>query len=111
MASDVLNRVQLCGPLVVRLNGVEIADAVRGAQGRALLAYLLLNRTRQVTRGEVVDLLWGPAPPPEYVVAVRALASKLRKALERTGAAGLPPGDTLRLHLGPDVRPDVEVAV
>ena len=103
--------VQLCGPLVIRLNGLDLAGSIRGAQGRNVFAYLLLNRTRRVTRSELAEVLWGPAPPPEHAVAIRALTSKLRTALEPTGAAALPTGDTLRLHLTADARVDVETAV
>jgi DNA-binding SARP family transcriptional activator len=111
MSDPGLTSVQLCGPLVIRLNGVDLAGSIRGAQGRIVFAYLLLNRTRQVTRGELAEVLWGPAPPAEHAVAIRALASKLRSALKPTGVAALPAGDTLRLHLTTDVRVDVEVAV
>jgi DNA-binding SARP family transcriptional activator len=103
--------VQLCGPLVIRLSGVDLADSIRGAQGRIVFAYLLLNRTRQVTRDELAEVLWGPAPPPEHAVAIRALVSKLRAALKPTGGATVPAGDTLRLHIEHEVRVDVEAAV
>lgn len=104
-------RVQLCGPLVVRLNGRDLASSIRGGQGRIVFAYLLLNRTRQVRRGELAEVLWGAAPPPEPAVAIRALLSKLRATLEATGAAALPTGDLLRLHLPADAEVDVEIAI
>jgi SARP family transcriptional regulator, regulator of embCAB operon len=104
-------RVQLCGPLVVRMDGRDVAGSIRGRQGRIVFAYLLLNRTRQVTRRELTDTVWGSAPPPEPAVAVRALLSKLRATLDATGVAALPTGDSLRLHLPPDAEVDVEVAV
>jgi DNA-binding SARP family transcriptional activator len=104
------SRVQLCGPLVVRLGGRDLAGSIRGGQGRTVFAYLVLNRTRQVTRGELAEVLWGPAPPPEPAVAIRALLSKLRATLEATGAAALPAGDLLRLHLPADAEVDVETA-
>src|SRR5262249_19152611 len=104
-------RVQLCGPLVVRLNGRDLAGDIRGAQGRIVFAYLLLNRTRRVTREELAEALWGAYPPSEPAVAIRALLSKLRATLESTGAAALPTGDSLRLHLPADAEVDVEIAV
>jgi DNA-binding SARP family transcriptional activator len=105
-----LRTVQLCGPLVVRLNGVDVVPSIRGGQSRVLFSYLLLNRARHVTRGELAEALWGPAPPAEHAVAIRALLSKLRRALEPAGAS-LPPGDTIRLQLAQEPRVDVEVAV
>jgi SARP family transcriptional regulator, regulator of embCAB operon len=105
-----MSNVQLCGPLVIRLNGVDVARSIRGAQSRIVLAYLLLNRTRHVTRSELAEVLWGPAPPREYAVAIRALVSKLRAALKPTGA-DVQPGDTLRLQVTRDPRVDVEAAV
>jgi SARP family transcriptional regulator, regulator of embCAB operon len=104
-------RIQLCGPLVVRFDARDIASSIRGRQGRIVFAYLVLNRTRRVTRGELGEALWGSAPPPEPAVAIRALLSKLRATLEATGAAALPAGELLRLHLPADTEVDVEVAV
>jgi len=104
-------RVQLCGPLVVRFNGRDLASSIRGGQGRIVFAYLVLNRTRQVTRGELAEVLWGPAPPSEPAVAIRALLSKLRATLQATDAATLPTGDMLRLQLPADTEVDVEIAV
>jgi hypothetical protein len=43
-------RVQLCGQMSVEIDGVEVAQGLRGRQVRLLLAYLLLNRTRAVGR-------------------------------------------------------------
>ncbi len=105
------SRIQLCGPLVARLNGSDVAASIRGTQGRTVFAYLVLNRTRQVSREELLDVLWGPAPPPEPAVAIRALVSKLRTALDATGVASLPSGDLLRIHLPADTHVDVERAV
>jgi DNA-binding SARP family transcriptional activator len=104
-------RIQLCGPLVVRLGGVDVAAAIRGAQGRIVFAFLLLNRTRQVRREELAEALWGPARPPEPEVAIRALISKLRTTLEATGAATVPTGEALRMHLPEGTEVDVENAV
>jgi DNA-binding SARP family transcriptional activator len=105
------SRIQLCAPLVVRLNGLDVTGALRGAQGRIVFAYLVLNRTRQVRREELAQVLWGPAPPPEPAVAIRAIISRLRTTLDATGAATLPTGDHARLHLRADIRVDVETAL
>ena len=50
-------RIQLCGRLSVELEGVEIADQLRGRQVRLLLSYLILNRSRPVGREELIGAL------------------------------------------------------
>jgi hypothetical protein len=43
-------RIQLCGRLVVELDGRRVEDALPDAKGRLLLAYLVLNRDRRMSR-------------------------------------------------------------
>jgi len=105
-----LNRIQLCGALVVRIEGADVTRALPGAQGRLLFAYLVTHRARQLTRGELSDLLWGDAPPAEAATALRAVLSKLRRALAVGARECLPPGELLRLSLAPDAWVDTEVA-
>ncbi|WP_329064907.1 AfsR/SARP family transcriptional regulator [Streptomyces sp. NBC_01429] len=50
-------------------------------QQRALLAALLLRDGRTATAGELIDALWGDAPPSQALAAVRTYASRLRKVL------------------------------
>jgi DNA-binding SARP family transcriptional activator len=104
-------RVQLCGHFVVRLDRLDLSRSIRGRQSRVVFAYLVLNRTRQVTRGELAEVLWGAAPPAEPGVAIRALLSKLRAMLQATNAVALPTGDLLRLDLPADAEVDVESAI
>jgi DNA-binding SARP family transcriptional activator len=61
---------------------------VRGAQPRAVLALLVVERARCVTRHEVADLLWGGRLPPHWAGAVRGVVSKVRRALARLGERG-----------------------
>ena len=56
-------RVQLCGELEARIGGRDIAPRLRGRQGRALFAYLVLHRERSVSRDELIDALWPTDPP------------------------------------------------
>jgi DNA-binding SARP family transcriptional activator len=84
-----VTRIQLCGTLTVQIDGVRIEHLLPGRQGRLLLAYLVLNRTRACSRDELLDAMWPVAPPSEADGALRALLSKLRRvlgdgALERT---------------------------
>lgn len=51
-------------------------------QQRALLAALLLREGRTATASELIDALWGEAPPSQALAAVRTYASRLRKVLD-----------------------------
>lgn len=73
--------VQLCGLLFVEYDGRSLADVLRGPQLQRLFAYLVLNRTRQVSRDELVAAVWGATAPKAWDVALSALFSKLRAAL------------------------------
>lgn len=51
-------------------------------QQRALLAALLLREGRTATAAELIDALWGEAPPSQALATVRTYASRLRKVLD-----------------------------
>ena len=74
-------RIQLCGRLSVEVDGVQLADGLRGKQVPLLLAYLLLNRTRHVGREELIGALWPDRAPISQDAALRTLLSRLRSAL------------------------------
>ncbi len=88
--------MQLCGRLVVEIDGRRVERELPGRQGRVLFAYLVTNRHRTIGRDEVLAAVWedgrdgGLAP----------LLSKLRR---------LVPLDGLRVDLEP-LRVDVEEA-
>ena len=103
-------RIQLCGALAATIDGSDIIQTLPGAQGRVAFAYLICNRTREVTRAELADALWGETLPPESGTALRALISKLRRALNSTGSECLPGGDLLRVRLPIDAWVDLEAA-
>src|SRR5436190_16751995 len=100
-------RIQLCGPLVVRIGDTDVSAQLPGSQGRLLLGWLVLNRMREASRDELTGLLWDGPVPDAAGTALRALLSKLRKAL---GDELLPAGAALRLRLPPDAWVDVEAA-
>lgn len=101
------SRIQLCGALVARIEGHDLAPALPAAQGRLLFAYLVVNRTRPSSREELADFLWGDEPPAAPAQAVRVLLSKLRTAVgpDRIADAAGP-----RLRLPSDVWIDLEAA-
>jgi DNA-binding SARP family transcriptional activator len=82
-----------------------------GRQGRLVLAMLVAERDRPVTRDALAQELWGDEPPPAWEKAVMALISKLRAVLRTAGLGE----DALatsfgcyQLSLPPDAWVDVE---
>lgn len=98
--------VLLLGPLEVRLDGKPVA--LPGGRARALLAVLALGAGHAVAVDHLIDLLWGPVPPPTATTALQGLVSGLRKRLEPgermpTGASSArraPPQLLLTRHPG-----------
>ena len=76
---DVVTEFCLLGPLLVRRGGVTLP--VAPGKQRALLAALLLSADRVVSLDELIEVLWGSAPPPSARVAVQNHVMRLRKAL------------------------------
>jgi DNA-binding SARP family transcriptional activator len=105
MVADVV--VQLCGRLVVRSGGAELAGQLPGAQGRIAFAWLVCNRHRAAPRDELATAVWGDERPAASGQAIRALLSKLRSVI---GRESLPADGPLRLILDDDATVDVEVA-
>ena len=58
-------RIQLCGRLVVELDGRRVEDALPGAKGRLLFAYLVLNRDRRMSRDELLTAVYGEDTSPD----------------------------------------------
>ena len=74
-------RIQLCGRFVVRLDTRRAEDALPGAKGTLLFAYLVLNRFRQVSRDELLGAIYGDNATPEHRPRLSVLLSKLRSAV------------------------------
>jgi DNA-binding SARP family transcriptional activator len=100
-------RICICGELAGTVGGRPLEAALRGRLGRLLFAYLVLNRDRAVTRGELVDRLWDESPPDSSATTLNSLLSRMRSGL---GADVLQGRSTLRLMLPPDAWIDVEKA-
>src|SRR3954451_5229755 len=72
------------GPLAVRRDARAVP---LGAGKRAvLLALLLVDAGRPVSRDHLVDELWGDHPPETAVTALQGLVSQLRRLLEEDDA-------------------------
>src|SRR3954471_23944673 len=75
-------RIELCGRLLVEMDGEELHGALPGRQGRLLFAYLVMNRDRPVRRDELVEALWAEdGQPASGDALLRPPLSRLRKAL------------------------------
>ena len=70
---------RVLGPLEVREGDRPLP--LGGAKQRALLALLILNANRVVSRERLIDELWGDEPPETVVTSVQVYVSRLRKLL------------------------------
>jgi DNA-binding SARP family transcriptional activator len=107
MAQTGQARIQLCGRLVVRLGGQRVEDALPGANGRLLFAYLVLNRLRRMDRDELLMAVYGEEAAPDHQPRMSVLLSKLRRAV---GPELLSGRSEIELVLAPDAFVDVEAA-
>jgi DNA-binding SARP family transcriptional activator len=107
MAESGGTRIQLCGRLVVRLEGHRVEDSLPGVLGQLLLTYLVLNRLRRVDRDELLIAVYGEEAPADHRARLSVLLSKLRRVLRAdllTGRA------QIELVLPADAFVDVEAA-
>ena len=81
MAPTGETRIQLCGRLVVRLDGQRVEDSLPGALGQVLFAYLVLNRLRRIERDGLLLAVYGEEAAPDYNPRLSVLLSKLRRVL------------------------------
>jgi ABC-type transport system substrate-binding protein/DNA-binding SARP family transcriptional activator len=88
---------RILGVVEARRDGAVIA--LGGAKQRALLAILLLDANRPVSRDRLIDGLWGESPPPSASATFDTHLSRLRQAL---GAGDVilrqPPGYLIRVE-------------
>ncbi|MFL5919322.1 MAG: BTAD domain-containing putative transcriptional regulator [Gaiellaceae bacterium] len=88
----------LLGPLLVTVGGEPIP--LGGAKRRALLAALLLEANRIVSRDHLIDALWGEDPPDTARNTIQVYVSQLRKLLPEGALETAPPG--YRLVVDPE---------
>src|SRR6476646_10692597 len=86
---------RLLGPLEVLHDHVP-ARIAAGKQ-RALLAILLLNANRTLSREQLIDSLWGEDVPDSAQKMVQIQVSKLRKALPEPRLHTRQPGYVLKV--------------
>lgn len=100
-------RLQVCGRLVVKIDGRRLDESLPGRQGRLLFVYLIVNRRRPVRREELLEAIWPERLPDAADSALSALLSKLRRLL---GADVLPTRGEVRLELPVGAFVDFEAA-
>jgi DNA-binding SARP family transcriptional activator len=108
MAQKGETRIQLCGRLVVTLHGQRIEDALPGAKGQLLFAYLVLNRFRRIDRDQLLTAVYGEEATPDHSPRLNVLLSKLRRVIGPELLAGRSQIDVV---LPQDAFIDVEAAL
>ncbi len=99
-------RLQLLGPMKAFQGDVELD--LGSAHRRTVLAALAMHPNRTVSREELIDAVWGEAPPQSAQGSIYTYVSGLRRALEPGRAKGEGPqllasigsGYCLRLDAG-----------
>ena len=79
--SELQTRIELCGDFVVQIRGRRCETTVPGPRGRLLLAHLVWNRRRSVTRDELIAALWPDTAPASPEGALSTLLTRLRRGL------------------------------
>jgi DNA-binding SARP family transcriptional activator len=102
-----IDRIQVCGPLIVLLDGRRRESDLPGRQGRMLVGYLVVHRARPVTRDELAAAVWPDETPESAPDALSALLSRVRRAL---GAERVVGRSDLRLALPAGTVVDIETA-
>lgn len=100
-------RIELFGELRVEVSGRDVTAQLPGRQGRVLLAYLVLNRSRPVDRDELAHVLWPFRSPAAPEAALSSVLAKVRRALGPDLITGR---DALALQLPSDADIDVHDA-
>src|SRR3954452_15251976 len=100
-------RIQLCGRLVVQLEGRRVEEALPGAKGRLLFACLVLNRDRRMSRNQLLTAVYGEEAAPEQLPSLTVLLSKLRSVIGQEFLTGR---SEIELVLPRDAFVDLEAA-
>ncbi|HEV8564813.1 MAG TPA: BTAD domain-containing putative transcriptional regulator [Actinomycetota bacterium] len=107
-------RIYLTGNVCIESDTTLVReDRFAGMQGRVVFAMLAAEHGRPVSRGELVEELWGGAPPASWDAALRSVVSKLRGLLSEAGLGGgalASAFGSYQLHLPTGSWVDVEAA-
>ncbi|MEU2792368.1 BTAD domain-containing putative transcriptional regulator [Streptomyces sp. NPDC007100] len=87
-------RLTVLGPVRVWRDGIELT--LGPPKQRALLALLLVRAGQPVSLSEMVDVLWGPAPPKSAANVVHRHVGSIRRLLGEGGPAGVAGGILVR---------------
>lgn len=82
--------IAVLGPLVVRVGGVT--QPIQSPKQRMLLVRLTLDAGHVVSSDQLVDALWGEAPPPTAAKNLQVLVGRLRAVLGATSLVTDPSG-------------------
>jgi DNA-binding SARP family transcriptional activator len=108
MAQTGETRIQLCGRLVVTLDGQRVEHELPGAMGQLLFGYLVLNRLRPIDRDELLIAVYGEDATPGHHPRLSVLLSKLRRVV---GPDLLTGRSQIEVVLSRDAFVDVEAAL
>jgi DNA-binding SARP family transcriptional activator/streptogramin lyase len=89
---------RILGPLEVEADGQVVR--LGGAKQRGVLALLLLNANKAVSRDRLIDEVWGDEPPDTAATALQGHVSQLRKTLGADAIVTQAPGYLIRLADG-----------
>jgi DNA-binding SARP family transcriptional activator len=93
--------------LFAELDGRRVEEALPGAKGRLLFAYVVLNRHRRMRRDELLTAVYGEDASPDRHPSLSVLLSKLRGAIGHELLTGR---SEIELVLPRDAFVDVEAA-
>jgi YVTN family beta-propeller protein len=88
----------ILGPLEARDDGRRLK--LGGPKQRAVLAMLLLDANRPISRDRLIDGLWGEAPPPSAAHTLDDYVSRLRRAVGGERIERRPAGYLIRVEPG-----------
>ena len=100
-------RIELSGTLRVEIGGRDVAAQLPGRQGRALVAFLIVNRHRSVSRDELIGVLWPQEPPEAPEAGLSTVLARTRRALGEGVVQGRA---EVRIELAEDADIDIERA-
>ena len=98
-------RIELCGSLRVVIGGLPVTARLPGRQGRALFAFLVVNRHRPVNRQELLDVLWPGDLPEAPEAGLSTIIARVRRAV---GHGMIDGRAELRLRLPENTEIDIE---